>query len=87
MADTRERLVRCFQAVFPDLTRAETANASIYSVSMWDSVATANLVAAVEEEFETQFHPQEIERLTSFRAFLTRLDDTNGKERAEVTPW
>ena len=72
-----DRLVRCFQAVFPDLTRADTVRASVYRLPMWDSIATATLVAAVEEEFEIQFHPQEIESLTSFRAFLTRL---NGHE-------
>lgn len=76
MSDTRERLVRCFQAVFPELTSAETARASVNRVAMWDSVATSTLAAAVEEEFEIRFDPREIEKLTSFQAFWTRLDRT-----------
>jgi acyl carrier protein len=74
VSDTRERLVRCFQAVFPELTPAEAARASANRVATWDSVATSTLVAAVEEEFDVRFDPREIEKLTSFQAFLARLD-------------
>ena len=73
MTDTRERLVRCFQAVFPDLNEAEIARASTSRTSAWDSISTLNLTAAVEEEFGMQFAAEEIEKLTSFDAFLSRL--------------
>lgn len=74
MSDARERLTRCFQAVFPDLNGSEIERASKNRVSKWDSVTVLSLVAAVEEEFALQFDVAEIEELNSFDAFLTRID-------------
>ena len=70
MSDTRERLIHCFQAVFPDLSENEAERATAQRVGAWDSVATVTLAAVVEEEFGTQFQPDDIENLTSFDAFL-----------------
>ena len=70
MSDTRERLIHCFQAVFPELSETEAARATAQRVSGWDSVATVTLTAVVEEQFGTQFAPDDIENLTSFDAFL-----------------
>jgi acyl carrier protein len=74
MADTRERLICCFQAVFPDLPATVAPRASVSNMGGWDSIATTNLAAAVEEEFDIRFDPREIEELTSFQAFLGRLN-------------
>ncbi len=74
MSDTQARLIRCFQAVFPDLSDADAKRASINRVGDWDSVATVTLAAAVEEEFGIRFLPQEIEKLTSFDRYVLRLD-------------
>ncbi len=74
MNEIRQRLVRCFQAVFPDLTEVDVLRASASRVSGWDSVATVTLVAAVEEEFSLQVDPQEIEKLTSFQVFLDKVE-------------
>lgn len=76
MSDTRERLVRCFQAVFPNLSEADAVRANVHRIAAWDSVATSTLAAAVEEQFNIQFEAREIEKLTSFQAFLDRLDRT-----------
>jgi acyl carrier protein len=73
MDETRERLLRCFQAVFPDLADSEIPRASATRLATWDSVATVTLAATVEEEFGIQFDPREIEHLNSFQAFLERV--------------
>ena len=70
MSDTRERLICCFQAVFPDLSESEAEHATAQRVGAWDSVATVTLAAVVEEEFGIQLQPDDIETLTSFDAFL-----------------
>ena len=77
MSDTRERLIHCFQAVFPDLSEADAARATAQRVGSWDSVATVTLTAVVEEEFGVQFQPDDIEKLTSFDAFLAIVDGAN----------
>ena len=74
MPDTRSRLVQCFQAVFPDLNESDAARANANRVSAWDSAATVTLAAVVEEEFNMTFDPQEIEKLTSFDRYLSRLE-------------
>jgi acyl carrier protein len=74
MADSNERLIRCFRAVFPRLSEADAVRANTNRTPGWDSLATTNLVAAVEEEFEVQFEAEEIDRLNSFDAFAKRLN-------------
>lgn len=73
MSDTRQRLIRCFQAVFPNLSEAEAARATALNVSEWDSLATAILVAAIEEEFGVGFAPEDIESLQSFEESFAQL--------------
>jgi acyl carrier protein len=51
MSNTRERLIKCFGAVFPNLPESEAPQASSESVDGWDSLATATLLSVVEEEF------------------------------------
>ena len=73
MNDCSKRLIRCFRAVFPEITDAEVMRASTQRTSGWDSLATTNLVAAVEEEFGVEFAASEIEQLNSYEALATRL--------------
>jgi len=77
MSDTRQRLLSCFQAMFPDLKESELQRASVYTLANWDSVATLNLVALVEEEFGVRLEPEEIEDLSSFELYLARLKDAH----------
>jgi acyl carrier protein len=65
-----QRLIRCFQAVFPELTETDVARASVSRLAAWDSVATVTLAASVEEEFGIQFEADEIEKMNSFQSFL-----------------
>ena len=51
----------------------EVVRANIRRTPGWDSLATTNLIAAVEEEFGIQFTAAEIDDLNSFDAFTRRL--------------
>jgi len=76
MNDRHERLIGCFQAVFPDLTAEQIVNANSSRVGDWDSVATVTLTATVEEEFGITFDARDIEKLDSFRAFAKHLGES-----------
>jgi len=78
MTDKRERLIQCFQAVFPNLSEDEIVRASPASVGEWDSVATVTLVGVIEEEFGTETDPEEFENFVSFGLILDYLSN-NGK--------
>jgi acyl carrier protein len=73
VSDLQPRLIRCFQAVFPELSESKAARASASGLTAWDSVATATLAAAVEEEFGIEFEAEEIERINSFQSCLDLL--------------
>jgi len=73
MSDQRNRLVRCFAAVFPTLTSEEILVTSVGSVGVWDSLATVRLVAVIEEEFKVQIDLSGLSKLDSFEAFENYL--------------
>ena len=73
MPDTRARLVKCFSAVFPELSEAEIALASPLSVGAWDSLGSVTLLSVLEEEFEVQIDPEALEQLVSFDLILDYL--------------
>jgi acyl carrier protein len=64
--DLKTRLVNCFTAVFPALPARDVELASPSTVSEWDSIATVNLVAVIEEEFGIQLGVDDLEQLDSF---------------------
>jgi acyl carrier protein len=74
MAETKERLQRCFSAVFPALAPGEIANASPATIAAWDSVAGVTLFAVVEEEFALEIDVQEMKDLLSFASLLKYLE-------------
>ena len=69
MPDARARLLRCFSAVFPKLSEPNILASNIVSTIEWDSLATVNLFAVVEEEFGIEIQIEEIENLVSFESF------------------
>lgn len=76
MTETEQRLIRCFRAVFPELTSDHDAShASASSVAAWDSLATVILAAAIEDELGVQIDPEEIEKLNSFQSYLNWLTE------------
>ena len=71
--DTEARLIRCFSAVFPQLSNQEISLASMETLAAWDSSAAIALDAVIEEEFNTQFEPTVLQRFVSFRSILDYL--------------
>ena len=73
MDEHRARLMKCFAAVFPDLSAGDIAVATPEGVPAWDSVANVTLLAVVEEEFGITVDVEDIETLTSFETLLDYL--------------
>ena len=66
MDETKRRVVKCFQAVFPDVPEAEIPAASQSSIETWDSIAAVTLGNVVEEEFSI---PMDFDRLPELNSF------------------
>ena len=58
--DIRQRVEGCFALVFPELSSEEIVQASTASVAKWDSVATLNLIALIEEECQIEVQPDQL---------------------------
>lgn len=71
MADRiRERLVGCFEKVFPALPKDVIPAATHDNVAGWDSLTQVTLVALIGEEFELEVDFEEFESATSFPRLL-----------------
>ena len=75
MNTARERLAKCFVAVFPELKFEEVQFASTLTVKSWDSVAAVTLVSTIEEEFGIEINPDALEELVSFERVLAYLQN------------
>ena len=71
MGDIRQRLTKCFAAVFPTVNGDQIEQLEPGSVDGWDSVATVTLMSVIEEEFEIEIDPENIEALLSFHSALS----------------
>lgn len=78
LLDLRDRLIRCFQTVFPDLDSTQIPEVQLENTAGWDSITAVVLLSVIEEEFDLRIPPSEIGRLQSFTAtlaYLTPLTD------------
>jgi acyl carrier protein len=75
MDDVKPRLLRCFQAAFPDLPETQLLTATQDSVDTWDSVAMITLVNVIDEEFNVQLDLDRLDRLSSFESLHNHLQD------------
>jgi len=73
--DEKSRLLDCFSAVFPALSREQIVRADQAALSAWDSMATVTLITVVEDEFQVEIPATELENLVSFDSFLKVLAD------------
>lgn len=81
MDDVQNRLMRCFSAVFPNLSQDELFHASTTNVKAWDSVAGVTLFAMIEEEYGIEMDMNELADMTSFERILACLRKINvGKD-------
>jgi acyl carrier protein len=73
MDQIKNRLVKCFQIVFPDVPENQIPEASQTSLTAWDSIASITLVNVIEEEFEVQMDLDRLADLDSFEKILDYL--------------
>lgn len=66
--------MNCFSAVFPSLSPQEIHKASIASIGNWDSLATVNLIALIEEEYQIHVSAADLEQMASFELILDYLE-------------
>lgn len=73
LPDMRDRLVGCYQTVFPDLDSSQISEIQLENTAEWDSLKAVVLLSVIEEEFDLRIPPSEIGRLQSFPATLAYL--------------
>ena len=73
MDDIQVRLIRCFTAVFPSLSREQVMHASATNLKEWDSVASVTLFAMIEEEYVIEMDVQDLAEMVSFERILAYL--------------
>jgi acyl carrier protein len=73
--DVRQRLIRCFSAVFPELTTEQIVKVTSDDTRNWDSLNWVTLVAVIEEEFEIELDADCIAGGISFEDILKRVND------------
>lgn len=80
MTVIRNRLARCFAAVFPKIPVESITTISIKTVKEWDSLAAVMLIVVLEEEFGIRIKTNELASLHSFvtieNYLLKRLDES-----------
>lgn len=74
MDNSETRLVKVFEAVFPDLSPDQIPSASQDTVQNWDSVAAITLMNLIEEEFSIQMDFEDLGDLTTFAKVLAYVD-------------
>lgn len=73
MHDVKQKLSKCFSAVFPELSPEEITKASPNTLGAWDSLSAVTLMALVEEEFGISLEPNgELENM-SFENLMARI--------------
>jgi acyl carrier protein len=65
-----DRLVGCFEIVFPNLNRSDIPAATHDSVAEWDSIAQVTLLSLIGEAFGIDIDFEEFEGSSSFAAIL-----------------
>jgi acyl carrier protein len=75
MDDVKQRLIGCFQTVFPDLPESEIPLLSQDSSSAWDSVSAITLMNVLEDEFGIEMDLDQVAELDSFDKIYTYLQE------------
>jgi len=74
MDEIRQRLMKCFQVVFPALPQEKISGASPETVAEWDSVAGLTLMNVIEDEFGVQIDLDDLAGLDSFERYRAYLE-------------
>jgi acyl carrier protein len=75
-AESREKLLKCFSAVFPEMKPVEIESANFENTSGWDSIAHVTLLTLVSEEFDMEVDFEKFETVNSFSGFLNLIVET-----------
>jgi acyl carrier protein len=78
MDEIRDRLRKCFAAVFPNIPVSEIESSSQETIEKWDSIAMVTLISVVEEEFGQPIDLEDLPNLNSFENFRRYLTKMNG---------
>jgi len=81
MNDIRQRLIRCFTAIFPDLPVGSIPNVSVSSLPQWDSIKAVTLIHVVEDEFGVTIEVDDLPNLESFPLLETYLQEQLAAQR------
>jgi acyl carrier protein len=73
MDDVQNRLINCFETVFPDLSVIEITQSSQSTLSAWDSIAVITLVNVIDEEFGFQVDFDRLPELDSYDRILSYI--------------
>jgi acyl carrier protein len=71
-ADTLQKVQEAFQKIFRNLEFSRELSQA--TTSEWTSLRHVQLLGALERRFGIEFSPEEVSKLTSIEAILSRLD-------------
>ena len=78
MNDLSRRLEKCFAAASLEIVPEETSQASAKSVAQWDSMALVVFISLVEEEFNIQIPPEDLDRFVSYEKIVAYMQEKLG---------
>ena len=78
MQDARQRLIKCFSAVFPELTEDEIVSLEGSASGQWDSLSLVTLLAVIREEFGFEIAPDVDGLSPVFDNFLNQIVPATG---------
>jgi acyl carrier protein len=70
--------------VFNMLVQDESSSSPPETMDDWDSMQRLNLVLALEERFEVEFAPEEIERMNTLSDFAALVEKKRGQVPGEA---
>ena len=74
-----ERLIHCFHLVFPEIAARSIPAVSLENTPRWDSLASVQLIALIEDEFNATVPLDEYGNLNSFEQFHDYLQRKVGE--------
>ena len=80
MAESQDRLVRCFSSVFPTLSEAEIRASDVVLLFDLDSLAGVTLVTLIDQEFGVNVDLPDLLELGSFEKISQFLRKRNPSE-------
>lgn len=71
--EIRERLVRCFTAVFDQIDENQVPLLHADTCELWDSLANVMLMSVIQQEFSIDISLEETKSLNSFKKLMEKV--------------